>query len=93
MSGKLHKTEALFDKVENTTLQKLEALESASLLLDERLFLKDDTRQSGLSLAIGQKGSGAKRFYSKVSTIHLFNASPSKTQASRDHFFFVSSLS
>ena len=72
MAGKLHKTEALFDKVENNTLQKLEALESASLLLDERLSLKDDTRQTGLSLAIGQKSSGAEKFYTKVSSIQPF---------------------
>ena len=60
-----------YDKVD--TLDKLEALESASLLLDERLSLKDHTRQIGLPLAIGEKGLDAKDFYSKVNPIYYVN--------------------
>ena len=62
----------VFEKVDNNdTDQKLQALESITQLLDQRLPFRDNMRQVGLSQAIGQKGKDAKEFYTKV-TFHYY---------------------
>ena len=71
MAEKWYKTGGLFNKgeIQINTLQKLEELESASLVLDARLSLKDATRKTGLAFSIGEKSSDAKKLFTKVNPI------------------------
>ena len=62
----------VFDKVyNNDTDQKLQALESITQLLDQRLPFRDNMRQIGLSQAISQKGKDATEYYARVTFLFL----------------------
>ena len=56
-----------FDKIKNDeSIQKLLSLQSILPLLDQRLPLKEGTRQTALRQAIEQKSKDAKDYYTEV---------------------------